>query len=78
MNIQRVGTPVILKVNASVCHFTGHAPVNYFEGQVFVYVTLNTLSLVTLKLVSWCFEPSQPQRITSGLVVTLKSKCSCV
>ena len=24
--------------------------------------------LFTLKLVSWCFEPSQPQRITSGLL----------
>ena len=21
-------------------------------------------------LVSWCFEPSQPQRITSGLIIT--------
>ena len=30
-------------------------------------LSLNETALFRWKLVSWCFEPSQPQRITSGL-----------
>ena len=30
----------------------------------------NSLTTTVSQLVSWCFEPSQPQRITSGLTTT--------
>ena len=30
--------------------------------------------MLDTKLVSWCFRPSQPQRITSGLIDTRKKK----
>ena len=35
-------------------------------------VILMKVVVPVLVLVGWCFEPSQPQRITSGLIVLVK------
>ena len=45
-----------------------HCSLNLYHGQVFVWSNcLLDLGKLVSELVSWCFEPSQPQRITSGL-----------
>ena len=48
--------------------FSGGSEEGALDGNgVFFFVFFVFVFLFAFELVSWCFEPSQPQRITSGL-----------